>query len=198
MILAASESDRNDEDVGDNDLLQRVAESDHEAFRILVRRHTKSMLMTAQRILRSSHEADDIVQESFLKVWSGAHQWRAEGKAQFKTWLRRIVVNLCLDRLRRKVWLPWETAGDPEDESANAYDNVLGSQNAKLLRKSVAKLAPKQRIAVNLFYIEGLSGQETSASMGITVGALEALLVRARRNLKKHLIKNGIQVWGDL
>src|SRR5881396_1309486 len=92
----------------DHDLMAQAARGDEHAFRILVARHTRHALVIARRILRNDARAEEIVQDAMLRVWINAPRWRPE--AAFRTWLYRIVVNLCLNARRRAVDLPLEAA----------------------------------------------------------------------------------------
>ena len=85
-------------DEDDGLLLGAVAQGDHRAFRLLMQRHLPRVLRVAQRMTRNPDDADEIAQEAFLKVWTGASRWRPDGQAQFKTWLYRVVINQCIDR----------------------------------------------------------------------------------------------------
>ena len=100
-------------DDSDEALMARVARGDERAFQLLSRRHLPAMLGLARRILRNSAEAEDVAQEAFIHVWTHAPRWQP--LAQFRTWLTRVVVNLCLDRKRRVPWVELEAAGDIVD-----------------------------------------------------------------------------------
>src|ERR1044072_4584383 len=102
----------------DHDLMARAAQGDDRAFRELARRHASGALRLARRILRSEALAEEIVQDAFLQVWINAPRWRPE--AAFRTWLYRIVINLCLNAKRRPADLPLAAAGDPADPAADA------------------------------------------------------------------------------
>ncbi len=182
----------------DNELVRRVAACDRVAFGMLMRRHMAAMVMTAQRLMSSRTEADDVVQEAFLRLWMHAGRWNEHGTAQFKTWLRRIVTNLCMDRLRRRAWLPWEAAGDPEDENADSFASTADKKSAEIIRRCIAELPLKQKCAVQLYYVEGLVGHDVAETMSISIGALESLLLRARRRMKRQLEKQGVETWRDL
>ena len=93
--------------------MARVARGDERAFQLLSRRHLPAMLGLARRILGNAAEAEDVAQEAFLRVWTHAPRWQP--LAQFRTWLTRVVVNLCLDRKRRAPWVELEAAGDIVD-----------------------------------------------------------------------------------
>jgi RNA polymerase sigma-70 factor (ECF subfamily) len=86
--------------VADEELMLRVARGDRDACRLLVERHLRRVVAFAARVLASPSEAEDVAQEAFARVWTGAASWRP-GVARFTTWLHRVVLNLCLDRPAR-------------------------------------------------------------------------------------------------
>src|ERR1051325_1845740 len=93
----------------DHDLMARAAKGDERAFRTLAERHAGAALRLARRILGNEAAAEEIVQDALLRVWVNAPRWRPE--AAFRTWLYRIVVNLCLISRRRSPHLPVDAAG---------------------------------------------------------------------------------------
>src|ERR1044072_8740193 len=99
----------------DHELMARAAKGDERAFRTLAERHGGAALRLARRILRNEAMAEDVVQDALLRVWTNAPRWRPE--AAFRTWLYRIVVNLCLNTRRRAPHLPLHAAGQVEDAS---------------------------------------------------------------------------------
>ena len=94
----------------DHDLMARTAQGDGRAFRTLAQRHAGRRSALARRILGSEALAEEIVQDAFLRVWINAPRWRPE--AAFRTWLYRVVINLCLNAKRRAADLPLDAAGD--------------------------------------------------------------------------------------
>src|SRR5690606_18087537 len=95
---AAREAEGSDPDLA---LLGRIAAGDGPACAVLVDRHLGRVVALAWRMLGSRADAEDVAQEVFLRAWQRAASWRPEGGARFSTWLHRVAVNLCLDRLRR-------------------------------------------------------------------------------------------------
>ena len=107
-----------DMDDSDEALMARVARGDEAAYRLLSRRHVPAMLGLARRILGNAADAEDVAQEAMLRVWTHAPRWQP--LAQFRTWLTRVVVNLCLDRKRRAPWVALEAAGEIVDPALGA------------------------------------------------------------------------------
>jgi RNA polymerase sigma-70 factor (ECF subfamily) len=168
----------------DHDLMARVARGDEQAFRALVRRHAAAAHRVARRIVQRDALAEEIVQDAFLRVWINAARWRPQ--AAFRTWLYRIVVNLCLNAKRRPVDLPLAAGGDPaaSDDAGAALER---EERDRALAAAVDALPARQRAAIVLTYQEGLSNAEAAAVLDASVSGLEALLVRARRALRVAL-----------
>jgi len=166
---------------------RHVAPQQH-AFRILMRRHMPRALRVAQRIVRDPVEADDIGQEAFLRVWSHAASFDPQ-VAKFTTWLYRIVLNLTFDRTRRRSFQPLDEAGDVPDTAPHAVESMIAAEESRLLQRAMASLSDRQRGAIALFHMEGLSGQEAAEAMNLSAKAFESLLGRARAALKESVQK---------
>ena len=166
----------------DHDLMARAALGDERAFRTLVARHSGPALGLARRILRNEARAEEIVQDAMLRVWINAPRWRPE--AAFRTWLYRVVVNLCLNEKRRPADVPLEYAGEPADPAPDAGAMLEAHQRDRKLAAAIDALPARQRAAIVLTYQEGLGNAEAAAVLDISVSGLEALLVRAKRTLR--------------
>ncbi|HYE52123.1 MAG TPA: RNA polymerase sigma factor [Azospirillaceae bacterium] len=170
----------------DEALVARVAAGDRAAYAELVSRHLDRTVTVARRLLGSRAEAEDVAQEAFLRLWLNAGRFRPEA-ARFTTWFYRITMNLCLDRKRRPDGAPLEAAGDPADPAPGAEEALDRSQTARAVALAVEELPERQRAAISLCYDAGLSNAEAARAMEVSVGALETLLVRARRALRDRL-----------
>jgi RNA polymerase sigma factor (sigma-70 family) len=172
----------------DAELVERVGRQDPAAVRTLVARKLPRLLALATRMLGDRMEAQDVAQETFMRVWHQAPRWK-EGAARFDTWLHRVALNLCYDRLRRQREEPAaEIADEADPDPAVAPDVQLeGRARGEQVRAALAALPVRQREAVVLNYYQELSNVEAAGLMGITVEALESLLARARRNLRAQL-----------
>jgi len=165
--------------------MARVARGDERAFQLLSRRHLPAMLGLARRILGNAAEAEDVAQEAFLRVWTHAPRWQP--LAQFRTWLTRVVVNLCLDRKRRAPWVELEAAGDIVDPAPGAGEKAESDERERMVASAVDKLPARQRSAIVLTYGEGMSNAQVAEILDTSVSAVETLLVRARQNLRRAL-----------
>jgi RNA polymerase sigma-70 factor (ECF subfamily) len=168
----------------DEALMARVARGDERAFRELARRHFAAMLALAAHIIGPA-DAEDVAQDAFLRVWTNAPRWQP--LAAFRTWLTRIVVNLCLDRKRRTPVLPLEAAGDPIDPAPDAARHLESRDVDRQVSAAIANLPERQRAVIVLTYREGLSNAETAAVLDTSVSAVETLLVRAKHALRTSL-----------
>ncbi len=169
----------------------RIGNGDRVAFGELVRRHLDRAVALAQRVTGSRGDAEEIAQEAFLRVWTKAPHWRAaDGEvraARFTTWLYRVVVNLGIDRRRRPAPSALEAAGDPADPAESALHTMEKAQLAGRVAAAVTALPERQRAALALCFYEGLSNREAADILALSPGAVESLLVRARRTLREAL-----------
>lgn len=170
----------------DTDLVVRVGKGDRVAAQALMARHLPAMLALARRMLSGQAEAEDCVQEAFLKVWTHAARWQP-GKAKFETWLYRVTLNQCYDRLRKRPAEPLEAAADVPD-SADAPDRGLEVADlSKEVEAALQSLPERQRAAVVLCHFQERGNAEAAELLGISVEALESLLARGRRTLRTKL-----------
>jgi len=178
-------------DATDEELMMRIGNGDRVAFGDLVRRHLDRTVGVAHRVTGSRGDAEEIAQEAFMRVWTKAPQWRqSDGDfrgARFTTWLYRVVVNLSIDRKRRPAMGPLDDAGDPPDPADSALQVLERTQLSTRVAAAVADLPERQRAVLTLCYYEGLSNRDAAAALSLTPGAIESLLVRARRTLRQSL-----------
>jgi RNA polymerase sigma-70 factor, ECF subfamily len=170
----------------DNELIVRVAQGDAMAARQLMTRHLPMVLGIARRLLPQKHEADDVAQEAFARIWTHAVKWTA-GQALFKTWLHRVTMNLCYDRLRARRHENLDAASDVAAPEPGPAQTLLQGQAAAMIDRAVASLPGRQREAIVLVHFQGLTNIEAAAQMEVSVEAVESLLARGRRALKDSL-----------
>jgi len=172
-------------DDSDEVLMALVANGDQRAYRELASRHLPAMLGLARRILGNSADAEDVVQEAVLRVWTHAPRWQP--LAAFRTWLTRVVVNLCLDRKRQASWVALEAAGEIIDPTPGAAEQAEADERERLLAGAIEELPARQRAAIVLTYSEGLSNVQVAEILDTTVSAVETLLIRGKQNLRRAL-----------
>ena len=172
-------------EASDEDLMVAIARGDEPAFQVLMRRYLPRAVGLARRILGNDADAEEVVQEAFLRLWVHAPRWRPA--AAFRTWFYRVVVNLCLNRKRRAPFAALEDVDEPIDPGTDASVEFEARQTEGMLAAAIADLPERQRAAIILTYHEGLANAETATVLGTSVSGVETLLVRARRSLRKAL-----------
>lgn len=177
-------------------LIERLKTGDEAAFKEMVETSQGLVYNTALGIVQSPEDAEDVAQEVFVQAYESIRSFKGESK--LTTWLYRITVSKAMDHLRKKkrkkrfafvqsLFGPnEELVHDPPDfvHPGVSLDN---KEKAKELFKAIDMLPEKQKIAFTLNRIEGLSYQEISEIMNLTVASVESLLHRARKNLRKNL-----------
>lgn len=170
----------------DAELVARVGRGDRAAAQTLMVRHLPKMLALARRMLSDRTEAEDVVQESFLKLWTNAANWRP-GQAKFETWLYRVTLNLCYDRLRKKPAVGLEEAADVVDAGPAPDAGVESAAVTAAVEAALADLPERQKAAILLCHYQERGNIEAAEILGISVEALESLLSRGRRALRVKL-----------
>ena len=175
-----------DESLSDDTLMVMFANGDPEAARALTVRHLGTVITFAKRLIPSDADAEDIAQEAMLRLWKIASDWRP-GEAKVTTWLYRVTRNLCIDRLRQKKHTDIDAVAEPADDTPSVQSQMEQSARMSALRDALAELPERQRVAVTLRHIEGLSNPEIADAMEISVEAVESLTARGKRMLKTAL-----------
>jgi RNA polymerase sigma-70 factor (ECF subfamily) len=166
-------------------LAARSAAGDRAAYAVLVRRHLPRVLAVTRRMLGSEAVAEEAAQEALLRLWTHAGSYEPE-KARLTTWLTRITANICLDRLRKKVEEPWPENFDVAMPASQEREFLEGQVAAKV-NEALQTLPERQRLALVLCHYEEMSMAEAATIMGTTAEAIESLLSRARRSLRRQL-----------
>lgn len=172
-------------------LVAAVARGDAAAFRALAERHGQPLYRLAYRMLGDASEAEDVAQESLLRLWDNAAAWKSVGGG-VPAWLRRIATNLCLDRIRRRARLSDAPPPEPADDAPTADAALHAERLAECARAAVLALPDRQRAAIVLTYYEQASNVEAASALGLKLKAFESLLVRARTALREHLRAAGV------
>lgn len=170
----------------DEALVLRVAAGEAAAVRALTARKLPRMLALAQRMLGDTPDAEDVAQEAMIRAWRQAPKWRP-GAARFDTWLHRVALNLCYDRLRRRREIAMDQPPDLADEGPAPDRGLEAADVGRRVAQAMQALPDRQREAVALCHYQDLTNIEAAAIMGVSIEALESLLSRGRRALRTAL-----------
>lgn len=183
----------------DLDLVQRIKNGDRDAFNLLVLKYQRKVSRLVGRLVRNPDEADDVVQEAFIKAYRALPQFR--GDSAFYTWLYRIAVNTAKNHLvgqgKRPISLSELTSNDADEESfelpAVSTDNntpeaeLMSKQVAEAVNRAVSALPEELRTALNLREIDGLSYEEIAEAMNCPIGTVRSRIFRAREAVAAEL-----------
>ncbi|NLN31078.1 MAG: sigma-70 family RNA polymerase sigma factor [Bacteroidales bacterium] len=179
----------------DPELITLILQGDRDSFRILVERYQQLVFRTCMGFMHNREDAEDLTQDIFIQVYRSLSRFR--GESAFSTWLYRIAVNASLNRLRRS---PVKMIFEALDRSAISVPAIneddpekilISREHAAWLRRAVNSLPGNQRTALILSQYEDLSQKEIAEIMMKSEGAVESLLFRAKRNLRKRLSSSG-------
>ncbi|OFX19249.1 MAG: hypothetical protein A2041_06285 [Bacteroidetes bacterium GWA2_31_9b] len=183
--------------MNDNELLEKIAQKDEQAFRIFVEKYHPLVLNVCNNILNNYDDSMDISQEVFIKIYETIDKFRGESK--ISTWLYRIAVNKSLNYLRSKKHQKWFSSLDvifgDESKKQDIADNtpIIGDQietdeNKKALQHAINRLPDKQKTAITLNSFEELPYKEIAEIMMISVTEVGVLINRAKQNLNKYIV----------
>ncbi len=170
----------------DDALMARVRAHDAAAFRILVERNVRTLHRIAYRMIGDATEAEDLAQEALLRLWRDSAKWQS-GNAGAGPWLKRVVVNLCFDRLRRRRFSSDEAVPERADDAPLAPEEMDRARLRAATVAAIAALPDRQRAAVVLTYYEEVSNLVAADTLDMNIKAFESLLLRARAALRSSL-----------
>lgn len=170
----------------DTELVVLAGRGDRAAAGALVARHSARLYGLARRMLGNEADAEDVVQETFLKLWTHAARWHP-GAAKIETWLYRVTLNACYDRLRRKRTAPLDEALELPDAAPGPDQGLDAPALASAVAAALDELPERQRAAILLCHYDGCSNIAAAEILGLSVEAIESLLARGRRNLRARL-----------
>lgn len=175
----------------DQQLMSQLKSGQTHALALLVERYQRKALSMAQRILGQRDMAEDAVQDSFLRVYQGARTYQPQ--AAFCTWFYRILVNLCIDRIRRQQKQAALAANHQQDIRADrAHDpaeSTLAAERKRAVHRAIEQLNERERTVVLLHRFEGFSHQRIAEITEWSESAVESLLVRAYKKLRLALAR---------
>lgn len=170
---------------GGKTLLKRCREGEETAFRELYYRYNKAMYNVCMRMLNNSAEAEDVLQESFVDAFRKIGALKEE-KA-FGSWLRRIVLNRCIDRVRTRK--SWEALEDAHAAVEDEGDEEPATVDPRIVHTALSMLPEGYRVIVTLFLFEELSHRAIADKLGITEGTSKSQYARGRRKLAALIMK---------
>ncbi len=164
----------------------------HTAFEGIMARYESKVFHLCMAMLRDSHAAEDVAQESFLRIWRALASYRSES-ASLSTWIYAITRNRCLTELsRRQSAKPFFEAGDATDEHPAAAESPADTRSLDVLRALVERLPVPWRTSLTLYYFEERSVEEVASMLGIPQGTVKTHLHRARIALHQRLEEQGL------
>jgi RNA polymerase sigma-70 factor (ECF subfamily) len=172
-------------------LVARVIAGDKEAFAVIVRRFGTPLHRIAYRMLNDTTEAEDVAQEALLRLWTIGTKWE-QGRAGVAAWLKRVTVNLCLDRLRRRKFTSDDEVPERVDDSASADEEMDKERVRAATVACIQRLPDRQRAAIVLTYYEEMPNTQAASVMEMQIKAFESLLFRARAALREAMLATGM------
>jgi RNA polymerase sigma-70 factor (ECF subfamily) len=186
----------------DSDLVARAAAGDASAFHALVERHRAMVYRVAYQFAGNHHDAEDIAQDVFIKVYRSLDRFRYD--AQLTSWLYRIVMNACIDHRRRHApagWAPFTDDAEQKmlnapEESPGPEDTTYGLQLGEVLEAEIARLPAGQRLVFTMRHHEGLKLCEIAEALGLAEGTVKRQLHAAVHRLRAALLASRVTVGG--
>jgi RNA polymerase sigma-70 factor (ECF subfamily) len=169
----------------DETLVAALGRRDQRALAELVNRHGGWAARFAERLTGSAQTAEEVVQNAFLRLWTHPERW--EGRSRFSTWFYRVLHNLAMDELRRRRGVTEELDDTLADGAPTPPETLERERRDARVRAALAGLPERQRAALVLSHFEGCTQAEAAAILGVSEGALESLLSRARAALRQSL-----------
>ena len=173
----------------DADLMHKVAAGNEKAFRTLTERHAKRVFAMLWRLCADRSDAEDLTQETFLRVWRNAEKWTPD--ARLETWLYRIAYNLFIDSRRREKLQTTVLDDELHSDGDTPEQALMRKSDAERVERAMNSLPDRQKEALVLCYYQGLKAKDAAEILSVTQGALESLLFRARQTMKEILSAKG-------
>ena len=184
----------------DRNLIHRALQGDQKAYEELMQKYRGSVFNLVQRMIGNRQEAEDIVQETFIKAFNALPSFNEE--YAFSTWLFKIATNNCIDVLRKRKLQTFsldrpvrtkdgEVQRDFADDSYSPERDAVYEEHANLILEAIEELPPKYRRVINLRHREDRSYEEIAEILKVPIGTVKARIFRARELLKKKLKEKG-------
>jgi RNA polymerase sigma-70 factor (ECF subfamily) len=168
------------------ELVEQLRSGDENAYQILLDRHLAPITAYVTRMMASNADTEDIVQETFLRLWTQGTRYNP-ATSKLTTWLHNIAHNLCIDHFRKHNRMVQEETADEPDEQEEFVDQLAHFEDTKHIEQSLMHLPERQRSAIIMCHYQGMSNRDAAVIMETSVEALESLMARGRRKLRKLL-----------
>ena len=177
--------------IDDREILKLIREehSGERGFILLVKKYQQRLYWHIRRLLVDHNDADDVLQNTFIKVWQGLPQFR--GESQLYTWLYRIATNEALSfmkKAQRNRSIPYEDGGAELCTLSDNAPSISGDEISRKLQKAILMLPAKQRLVFNMKYFDEMKYAEISEVLGTSIGALKASYHLAVKKIEKQLL----------
>jgi len=164
-------------------LVEKVLNGDVRAFRDIVNLLQPMVYSVSYRFLQNIHDAEDAVQEAFVRLWKNLHKF--DGRAKLSTWLYRITVHLCLDKLKTKRTINEDLSATLPDHSPSVIEQLENREQIAMIHNAAGQLPERQQAVFILRDLEGLSVEETRAILDMTESQLKSNLYHARKRIRE-------------
>jgi RNA polymerase sigma-70 factor (ECF subfamily) len=173
-------------------LIQRAQKGDHDAFGSLVEEHQHYVYNLALRVVKDENEALDLTQETFVRAWTALPNFK--GQSQFRTWLYRIVTNLCYNRLPNLRRSLKDLGDDVMEEIPEPHFNTTATEfelneTRRYLHQAIEDLDENYRLLITLRYQNELSYDEIASTLNLPLGTVKTGIFRAKEQLRRSLIQ---------
>jgi RNA polymerase sigma-70 factor (ECF subfamily) len=193
-ILKNSKAQHKFAAMNDGDLLMSMADGQHGAYDVFAERYAGALNRLVYRLGFNGAQCEDMLQDILVHLWQKAELWQRQEKISARSWIYRVATNLCIDVQRKNNRQPVQSALDIdvvplEGTDRSDYESEQRQRSAHI-EGALQTLPERARYAIILVYYQEMSNKDAANAMGISVKAIESLLVRGRKKLKKQLQKN--------
>ena len=177
-------------DASEKELIEAALQGDSNCFEMLIRTHSRTLFAVAFAILQDRDEAEDVVQETFVRAWRKQGSLREPEK--FSAWLAAMARNRSCDLLRKRRTVPLNEDGPeiPDTQTARPDDQLAGEDLRGRIRAALSRLPEQHRTALTLRYLDGMDHRAIEETMSLSNGALRGILGRALAAMRKTLKRN--------
>lgn len=168
------------------DLIKQSVAGDESAYQLLIEKHLPSLSNYVMRMMANTAEAEDIIQETFIRLWSRGNKFNPE-VARLTTWLHNIAHNLCIDHFRKVNRIVDDPALQTVTETSGPEEKLSQQGLVKSVQEAMMSLPERQRSAIIMCHYQGLSNKDAAVVLDVSVDALESLMARGRHKLRKLL-----------